>query len=122
MSLDGSVRVSMATTSVARIDWLSLSNHPRFRNAVLLNAALILAHKDHLSATIKWLTNDAGRASTLNRVHQIHGRRKVVSVGDVLERARPRQTASRGGGCLRTMLPPAEGPTGGPATVDNALL
>jgi hypothetical protein len=96
MPLDGSVRGSVSTTSVARIGWPSLAKHPRFRSAVMLNAALILAQKDRLSPTIKWLTNDVGRASTLSRVLQLGGRRGLVSVGDVLDRARPRHIASRG--------------------------
>ena len=96
MSLDSAVAGSKSTASLARIDWLALARRPRFRDAVALNATLILAQKDRLSPTLKWLTHDIGRASTLGRVLQLGGLKGTVSVGDVLGRARLRHMASRG--------------------------
>ena len=85
---------SQQSVSAGEPEWLALARRPRFREAVERNAALILADKDRLSPALKWLTNDLGRASTLNRIHQLHALEDRVTVGDLLARARMRNTAS----------------------------
>jgi hypothetical protein len=86
----------VSTNAASEPQWLSLIEHPRFREAVGTNAALILATKDRMSPALKWITNDMGRASTLNRLHQLQALTGEVTVGDLQARVRVRHTASDG--------------------------
>ncbi|HEV2363290.1 MAG TPA: hypothetical protein VGS12_03735 [Caulobacteraceae bacterium] len=86
----------MAESSVAQIGWPALRAHPRFREAVELNARLILAHKDRHGPVLFWMTGDMGRSSTLNRALMRYAREGAVSVADVLAWVRQRSTVSDG--------------------------
>jgi hypothetical protein len=85
----------VATTQPSA-EWTALVRHPRFREAVECNAAQILAARDGFGPVLKWIMNDLGRASTLSRICQLLGVFGGVSVGDLLERTRVRNTASDG--------------------------
>ena len=76
--------------------WLSLIDHPRFREAVALHVAGILAQKDQVSPTIRWLTSDLGRSATLMRILLRQSQAGRVTVGDILAATRVRHTASDG--------------------------
>jgi hypothetical protein len=82
--------------SITAFPWMALARHPAFRAAVQRNAEQILAMKDAMTPTERWLTADLGRTAILNRTLTARARAGEVTVNALLAATRHRNTSSDG--------------------------
>jgi hypothetical protein len=86
----------MGADSTTGLPWMAFARHPAFRAAVQRNAEQILALKDGMGPTERWLTADLGRTAILNRTLMGVAREGEMTVNALLETTRRRLTSSDG--------------------------
>jgi hypothetical protein len=86
----------MGADPTTGLPWMAFARHPAFRAAVRRNAEQILALKDAMGPTERWLTADLGRTAILNRALMGVARDGETTVNALLETTRRRLTSSDG--------------------------